>query len=133
MPIAESICQVLQPFLARHPVQLLVLFGSYSRGQAGPHSDIDLGVMLDAPFDTWKVSNEIMALLNSGDADLIDLRRANPLLAMAIATHGQVLFERTPGLFHQFQSLAARRYADSAPMRQLGQGYIDAMLRRLGA
>ena len=33
---------ILQPVFAAHRVRRAVLFGSYAKGQAGPHSDVDL-------------------------------------------------------------------------------------------
>jgi predicted nucleotidyltransferase len=41
----------------------LVLYGSVARGEAGPSSDIDMLVLLDAPFDYFRELRRIVELL----------------------------------------------------------------------
>jgi hypothetical protein len=62
--------------------------------------------------------------------DLVDLRRAGPLIAFEVARSGVVLFERSPALFRQFQSLAARRYADTKKLRDAQRRSIEVFLSR---
>jgi len=49
-------------------------------------------------------------------------------LSMVAAREGRVLYEARPGEFAQFASLAARRYADTAPFRRIDH---EDMLQRL--
>ena len=66
------------------------------------------------------------------DVTASDLRRASPLLAFQIASTGLVLFERSAGLFRQFQSLAARRYADTRKLREAQRRAIQVFLHHEG-
>jgi uncharacterized protein len=65
-------------------------------------------------------------------SDLVDLAHAGPVLALEIARTGQVLFERRPGVFHEFQSLASRRYCDTVKLRQAQRRAIHVFLERQG-
>jgi predicted nucleotidyltransferase len=104
---------------ARFPdLQLVVLFGSAARGRARTTSDVDIAVRCDRAADLDALFMALAPRLKSDRLDLVDLRRTGPLLAFEVARSGRLLFERTPGLFHQFQSLASRRYADTKKLRE---------------
>jgi len=92
-------------------LRLLVLFGSAARGGARSESDIDLAVLCAGPAD---------------------LRRAGPLLGMAVARSGRPLFERELGAFREFQSLASRQYCDTDKLRRARRRAIHAFLEREG-
>jgi hypothetical protein len=66
--------------------------------------------------------------LKSDRLDLVDLRRAGSLLAFEVARSGHVLFERSPGLFREFQSLASRRYADTRKLREAQKRSLQVYL-----
>jgi hypothetical protein len=46
-----------------------------------------------------------------------DLGRADPILLALVAREGVPLFEKDPGEFARFASLAARRFADTKKFR----------------
>jgi predicted nucleotidyltransferase len=107
--------------------RLVVLFGSAARGAPHPE-DLDVGIVADGAVDTVAAANRFIEALRTQHVDIVDLRRTTPLLAMVAAREGRVLYEARPGEFAQFASLAARRYADTAPFRRLEH---EDMLRRL--
>lgn len=110
-------------------VRLLVLFGSHARGTARPDSDIDVGVLMGgAPPDvTDPRCGEIIDALNvKGEVDLVFLDAAEPLLLMEVAA-GRLLFEQAPGTFEEFRLRAAKRYYDTAWIREIE---ADALRRR---
>lgn len=116
-----------------HPeVSLVVLFGSRVRGRARPDSDIDVAVGGDGLIDLDALHLALAPRLRSDRLDLVDLGRAGSLLAFEIARHGRLLYEREPGGFRAFQSLASRRYADTAKLRQAQRRAIQAFLGRMG-
>lgn len=113
-------------------VQLLVLFGSAVKGRRTPARDIDLAVQCDGPADLDALYLAVAPRLGTDRVDLVDLRRAGPLLAFEVARTGRLLFERHPGTFRQFQSLASRRYCDTEKLRRAQRRAIQAFLEREG-
>jgi predicted nucleotidyltransferase len=102
-------------------VELVVLFGSTVTGRTHKHSDIDVAVF------------GILAPRIGGDRlDLVDLRRAGPLLSMNVARTGRVLYERDPGAWRRFQSLASRRYCDTEKLRRAQKRAIQVFLEQHG-
>lgn len=122
----------LGPLMASPDVQLVVLFGSAITGALHPGSDLDLAIQGQGPLDLVEVTTQVMRLLRTDRVDVVDLRRASPLLMMEVARGGQVLYERTPGLYVAFCSLAHRRYVDTAKLRVAQQAAIQQFLRARG-
>lgn len=113
-------------------VQLLVLFGSAVKRRRASARDIDLAVQCDGPADLDALYLAVAPRLGTDRVDLVDLRRAGPLLAFEVARTGRLLFERRPGTFRQFQSLASRRYCDTEKLRRAQRRAIQAFLEREG-
>jgi predicted nucleotidyltransferase len=111
-------------------LELLVLFGSAARGRAGTRSDVDVAVLTQGVPDLDGLHLSLAPKLKTDRLDIVDLRRAGPLLAFEVARTGLVLFERSPGLFRQFQSLASRRYADTKKLRDAQRRSIQVFLAR---
>ncbi len=113
-------------------LELLVLFGSAATGRTRPSSDLDLAVRCEGPADLDALYVVLAPRFRTDRLDLVDLRRGGPLLAFQIARAGLVLFERSAGLFREFQSLAARRYADTRKLRQAQRRAIEVFLHQEG-
>jgi predicted nucleotidyltransferase len=111
-------------------VELVVLFGSAATGRTSARSDVDVAVRTTGPADLDDVYRVLAPRVGSDRLDLVDLRRASPLLMMQVARHGRVLFERRPGAFRQFQALASRRYCDTAKLRRAQRRAIQVFLAR---
>lgn len=98
-------------------LELVVLFGSAARGDREAAADVDLGLRAATPVDLVAATNRLIAILAIQEIDLVDLRRANPVLLAAVARDGIPLHEDVPGRFNQFVSLAMRRFADTRKFR----------------
>lgn len=113
-------------------VDLVVLFGSTVAGRARRGSDVDVAVCCDAVGDLDRLHAILAPRLGAGRLDLTDLRRAGAILAFQVARHGRVLYERSPGAFREFRSLAARRYWDTAKLRRARKRAIHVALGKWG-
>jgi predicted nucleotidyltransferase len=113
-------------------LELLVLFGSAASGRTTPASDLDLAVACEGAADLDALHLGLAPRLGTDRLDLVDLRRADPLLAFGVARRGHPLFERRPGLFRDFQSLASRRYCDTDKLRRAQRRAIQVFLEREG-
>jgi predicted nucleotidyltransferase len=127
--VARRLADVSQ---ALPDLQLLVLFGSVVKRRPTAEPDIDLAVQYDGPADLEALYLAVAPRLGTDRVDLVDLRRAGPLLAFEVARTGRLLFERQPGTFRQFQSLASRRFCDTEKLRRAQRRAIQAFLERAG-
>lgn len=110
--------------------RLIILFGSAARGP-GP-GDLDLGLLGDSAVDPVDATNRFIRALRVQAVDVADLRRADPLLLMLAARDGVPLYERSPGEFARFASLAARRYADTRKFREAERHELRDFIARSG-
>jgi predicted nucleotidyltransferase len=111
-------------------LRLLVVFGSAVRGRTHDDSDLDLAVGCDEAADLDHLFLALAPRCRTSRLDLVDLRRAAPLLAFEIARKGQLLFEREPGRFRAFQSLAWRRYVDTKKLRDAERRSLEVFRAR---
>lgn len=99
--------------------ELVVLFGSAADECGGPEpEDLDIALRGPGALDLVDATNRFTRALRTQAVDVVDLRRADPLLMMLVARDGVVLYEGEPGAFARFWSLAARRFADTRKFRE---------------
>lgn len=125
----EEIKSTLAPLFSDQKLQLVILFGSAASGRTHSQSDIDVAFLFDEPVDILTLTNKVITLLHDDAVDVVDLRRASPLLKFQAAKCGRVLYERSTGQFNAFYSLAFRMYADSQKLRTAQQRMIQEYLR----
>ena len=128
----EKIREGLAPLFSEKGLRFVLLFGSVATQNANKHSDIDLAFHFDAPIDILDLTNRVINLLQTDNVDVVDLRRASPLLMVASVKHGKLLYERSPGVFHEFCSLAVRRFVDTKKLRDAQGKVIDRFLLERG-
>lgn len=112
----------------RAGVLLAVLHGSRARGDHGPASDWDIGVLTDGGVDLAALSADITAALGTDAVDVVDLGRASALLRYRAARDGVALLERTPDAFLEFRIEATRFWCDAGPVIRAAQERVLADL-----
>jgi predicted nucleotidyltransferase len=128
----QSLQGVLASLNARPDVRLVILFGSSVKGPRHSRSDLDLAILADGLLDILDMTNQMIALSRNNCVDVVDLRRASPLLAMEVVKGGRLLYEREAGLYAEFCSMAHRRYVDTAKLRTAQKEAIACFLQRRG-
>lgn len=120
LPTVDALRGVAATIARDHGYRLVVLFGSMARREPAPR-DVDLGIVgrPGADLDVLGAATRFIELLGTSAIDVVDLRRANPVLLMTVARDGVPLFDATGSEFHEFSSLAMRRYADTKKFRDL--------------
>ena len=92
------------------------LFGSISRGNRGPLSDVDIAVFLKKTVKPFKMQLEILgnlnAILKTDEVDLVILNTAPPSLRMKILQTKKILVDKDPAFRHAYESLAMREGMD---------------------
>jgi predicted nucleotidyltransferase len=119
---------LLEPLYEPYRLRLIIVFGSTVTGLRGPESDVDLAFLADAPLDPVALTTDVIRVLHTDRVDVVDLRRASPLLAMEVARHGHLIYERKPGTHVEFISLAVRRYIDTKKLRNAQKEAIHRYL-----
>lgn len=128
----EKIQQRLAPLFSENGLNLALLFGSVASGAIHNSSDIDLAFLYDRPVDTIALTNRVITLLHTDRVDVVDLRRASPLLKFSVAKTGLVLYERSPGMYAGFCSLAFRMYVDTKKLRDARSLSLRLFLQERG-
>jgi uncharacterized protein len=132
MPSVDEIRRKLTPLFEEEGLQLILLFGSAAAGTAHRKSDIDLGFLFKKSVDLLALTNRVIRLLHTDRVDVVDLRRASPLLNFSVAKKGILLYERSNSVFNEFCSLAFRRYVDSKKLRDRRAEVIQRFLEDRG-
>ena len=131
-PSIDEIKERLRPLFKEEELELILLFGSVASRISHKKSDIDLAFLFDKPLDILALTNKVTKLLHTDNVDVVDLKRANPLLKFSIAKNGKLLYERSPGLFNEFYSFAFRRYIDTKKLRSAQGETIKNFLEEKG-
>ncbi|MGF7397356.1 nucleotidyltransferase domain-containing protein [Thermoanaerobacterium thermosaccharolyticum] len=116
-------------------LKLLILFGSYAKGLNYENSDIDLAF---ESYEALSYDEEMKLLLNlslyfrTEKVDLVNIKKADPLLLYQIAKYGKLLYGLSED-FVEFKCYASFRYADTQFLREQRRQYlrkeIDKLLR----
>ena len=92
-------------------------FGSTARGTpsitTSSTSDTDIAVLGHARLSDVRrfALQEALAASIGGDVDLVDLRRASPVMAIQVVAHGQLLYDGDACARGQFEDLTFSTYA----------------------
>lgn len=130
-PIFPDALARLRSVARKHrALQLLVLLGSRARGDAGEHSDWDVGHVADDGLDAGLLAADLMSALRTDQFDLVDLRRASALLRRDAAGEGLLLHERQDGAFTAFRVEAAVTWCDMEAV--LREAHADVLRAAAG-
>lgn len=122
----------LSPLFKEKGLRLAILFGSTVSGKVHRNSDIDIAFLFEKPVDILELTNTVIRLLHVNNVDVIDLRKTSPLLKFSAVKKGKLLFEKTPGVFNEFCSLAFRMYVDTQKLRDGHAVFIKNYLSEEG-
>ena len=111
---ADELARATALLEGRLSLSALWLFGSEARGQARRDSDVDLAVLFPRPIlaDQLLAARLDLEVLLGRSVDLIDLRRASPILGRQVLRDGRLLLDRDPADRHVFAMLLPSRYTD---------------------
>ena len=101
---------------------LVVRYGSTVAGRARPDSDVDVAVLAERELSLADQERIVSDLVRRHgwreDAiDLVDLRKAPPLLRHEVAEHGELL-QGEPDEFLRFRVSAWKAWQDTAKLRR---------------
>ena len=95
----ETMIKIIADYFKTQPVLKAWLFGSYSRGEQRPDSDVDILVQYDRnqPIGLFKISKMHLTLqsLLGKDVDLVDEETLFPWVAKTANNDKELIYERT--------------------------------------
>ena len=123
--IEQRLAQLI-PLLKQEGVQSAYLFGSLGRGQLG--HDVDLAILTRGE-PVFHLREAVTQCLGTERLDLVDLRRASPVLRFEILRTGQLLYAAEPALIERFEMDTLRLYRDTAWLRRQQRDYVRERMR----
>lgn len=125
----------IQQYLSQQPgIVVAYLFGSLARKQGGPHSDVDIAVLLDPTLSRVElVERQLQLTLALDDmhhrpVQVTLLNNAQPLLAFQVVRDGQLLYQRDEMERIDFEVRIMKVYSDLKPMLDF---HGQALLKRI--
>ena len=96
MDDADRVAATVRRVLESRPVVLGVLFGSYARGTAGSHSDVDVAVVFEPSVDDrlgarLDLGVELSLAFGTDDIDVVDLADVRPAVGYSALEQGRLL------------------------------------------
>jgi predicted nucleotidyltransferase len=116
MKLSRELKDKIVSFLSNKlDLELLIIFGSYAKGQANNNSDIDLAYLSSHdinPADKWGICQSLARELNI-DVDLVDLKHANDVLSFQIISQGIIIYQKNN------DSIEIEKYLDNVYSRYM--------------
>jgi predicted nucleotidyltransferase len=131
-PEIKSSLEELTPIFEREGVILAYIFGSLAKtGDAagrGPQ-DVDLA-LLTREKPVWKLWDEIADALGTDRLDIVDLRRASPVLLFEIVRTGRPIYASDKAAREAFVLDVLHLYRDTAPLRRRQRAALKRRIDR---
>jgi len=113
---------LIKKIVGEYELQLLFLFGSRVTGRIHKESDYDFGYISERDLSLEEEGQFIIDLMPIAGArderliNLVNFKRAKPLLLYAATNEAQLLYEKLPGYFANLQARAFRMYVEIIPL-----------------
>lgn len=115
----------LNSFFQKEDILLAYLFGSLRTQQTG--QDVDLAI-LTKQTPVFRLFEKITDCLETQRVDLIDLRKATPILRFEIIETGKLIYAINDDVVEDFEMATIHLYRDTAPMRHRQNEYLRRKL-----
>lgn len=109
----------------KYSLELLLLFGSQVTGKTHKESDFDFGYLSRRRLNLeWegRLINDLLFLVEKHDErtiNLVNIKKANPLLLYAMTSRTQLLFEKKPAMFAALRAYAFKKYVETKPLYKM--------------
>ena len=120
--ISKQKQKIFEDLAQKYSLELLLLFGSRIAGQTHKESDYDIAYLSRRRLDLDEEGQLILDLLpiieerDERLINLINIRKATPLLFYAITSRCQALYESEPTKFATLRAYAFKKYIETKPL-----------------
>lgn len=124
LEINEKKKRLIEEMSQEYSLELLVLFGSQVTGKTHKESDYDIGYLSSRKLsieDEGRMINALLPVVDQYDeriVNLVNVKKAPPLLLYSLTSQAQVLFESEPTRFARLRAFAYKQYVETKPMRE---------------
>ncbi|MFQ5399998.1 MAG: nucleotidyltransferase domain-containing protein [Anaerolineae bacterium] len=120
--------QQLPALFAREGVLLTYLFGSLARAETG--QDVDLALLMPEEKRPYRLHQPIADTLGIERLDIIDLRRASPVLRYEIISTGLCIYAADDDIQLDCELKWLREYRDTAWLRRRQDGLLAERMKQ---
>ncbi|MDI3311714.1 MAG: nucleotidyltransferase domain-containing protein [Thermoanaerobacterium sp.] len=123
----------IENIIKKFKLKLLILFGSYAKGLNNENSDIDLAFESYEALsydEDMKLLSNLSVYFKTEKIDLVNIKKADPLLLYQIAKYGKLLYGSLEH-FIEFKCYASFRYADTQFLREQRRQYLRKEIDKL--
>jgi len=115
-------------------LSLVVLFGSQASGKTHSKSDIDFAFLSDRNMSLREIAQmqfDFCKKLKLQDLELVDLKKAPPLLLKQVAQKSILLYEKKPLVFNNFNIYAIKRFMEAKKLLDLRKLSFNKFLQTI--
>lgn len=126
--------QLIKKIAQKYNLELILLFGSRVEKKLHKESDFDVAYLAKRNLTLNEESELIVKLaptFKSENIDLVNLRKAPPLLFYAITKDCQVIYERDPLVFPILRAYAFKKYIETKPLYETKFKRLGKRIKRL--
>lgn len=123
----------IEKLAEKYNLSLVVLFGSRATGKTHIHSDFDAAYLSRKSLDLMDEARlvcDLMPVFRSDKVDLVNLKKAPPLLMKRIFDQHQVLFCADKAQYFAYQMYALRGYIEAKPLLKLRSDYVRGRIKK---
>lgn len=128
----EGLKNAFPTFAEQYGIELAVLFGSQASRKIHKKSDVDIAVLTTKYLSPGELARLTFVLSHSfkiAQLELLDLRKATPLLLQQIALKSVVLYEKEKGSFTRFRIYALKLFMEAKPLFALRNRALATFLQ----
>lgn len=121
----------LSDIVSKYNLNLLLTFGSYNTDRFTKYSDIDLAYLSGRSLEVeeeMELLRDMIIYFERDGIDLVNLKKADPLLSFQIACNSKVLYEEDNS-YMMFKMKASAMYADTKHLRDLRRNFLREKLK----
>lgn len=119
MNLSETQKYHITKIAQKYNLELILLFGSRVEKKIHKESDYDVAYLSKSQLDLMEEAQLIVDLapiFQSENIDLVNLKKASPLLFYAITRNCQVIYEKKPLTFASLRVYAFKKYVETKPL-----------------
>ncbi len=133
---SEENSRKIKKIVEKYDLELVLLFGSQASGKTHFASDIDIAILGQKMIifeDEMKIRYEFTKVLKTDGVDIVDIRRAGPLLMYQIFSKPhKILFCTDLQIYFRYKIYAERKFVEAKPIFDLTQYSIERFLQKHG-